>query len=333
MVFLSLPSRKHLIYLLLLYLIFAVYHLSMASFLINSKLQRFSRFLKVMTFLCSQNYRPISILPCLSKVFNKLFYPRLSGFLTKFNILNHHQYGFRPHHSTAMAILELVNNIYEGFENNQYTVGVFVDLKKPFDTVNHEILLDKLNFYSITGIPLTWLTSYLPHRQQYVMVYDHTSSCNSVVCGLPQGSVLGPLLFLYTSMIFFMSPTSSIILFADDTNIFLRHDDLATVATILNVELSHVSSWFNANKLTVHPAKSKFIIFHPRRKQINSSDINIFINNSLITRVQEDKFLGIIIHENLSWKPHISAVCDKVSKVIGVLCKAILTFEYFENFI
>ena len=182
MVFLSLPSRKHLIYLLLLYPIFAIYHLSMASFLINSKLQRFTRFLKVMTFLCSQNYRPISILSCLSKVFNKLFYPRLSGFLTKFNILNHHQYGFRPHHSTAMAILELVNNIYEGFENNQYTVGVFVDLKKPFDTVNHEILLDKLNFYSITGIPLTWLTSYLPHRQQYVMVYDHTSSCNSVVC-------------------------------------------------------------------------------------------------------------------------------------------------------
>ena len=133
------------------------------------------------------NYRPISILPCLSKVFEKLFYLRLSGFLTKFNILNHHQYGFRPHHSTAMAILELVNNIYEGFENNQYTVRVFIDLKKAFDTVNHEILLDKLNFYGIRGIPLTSLTSYLSHRQQCVMVHDHTSSYNSVVCGVPQG--------------------------------------------------------------------------------------------------------------------------------------------------
>ena len=121
---------------------------------------------------------------------------------------------------------------------------------------------------------------------------------------------------------FHVSNLLSIILFADDTNIFLRHNDLATLATILNEELSHVSSWFNANKLTVHPAKSKFIIFHPRRKQINSSDINIFNNNSFITRVQEDKFLGIIFHENLSWKPHISAVCDKVSKVIGVLCKS-----------
>ena len=144
-----------------------------------------------------------------------------------------------------------------------------------------------------------------------------------VVCGVPLDSVLGPLRFLlFINDLFHVFNLLSIILFADDTNIFLRHNDLVTLATILNVELSHVSSWFNANKLTVHPAKSKFIIFHPRRKQINSSDINIFINNSLITRVQEGKFLGIIIHENLSWKPHISAVCDKVSKVIGVLCKS-----------
>ena len=97
---------------------------------------------------------------------------------------------------------------------------------------------------------------------------------------------------------------------------------MATLVTILNVELARVSFWFSAKKLTVHPDKSKFIIFHPRRKQINLLDINISINNSPITRVQEDKFLGIIIHENLSWKPHISVVCDKVSKIIGVLCKA-----------
>ena len=111
------------------------------------------------------NYRPISILPCLSKVFEKLFYFRLSAFLEKFDILSPHQYGFRPHHSTTMAILEFVNNIYEGFESNEYTIGIFLDLKKAFDTVNHQILIDKLNFYGIRGIPLAWLTSYLDNRQ------------------------------------------------------------------------------------------------------------------------------------------------------------------------
>ena len=112
--------------------------------------------------------------------------------------------------------------------------------------------------------------------------------------------------FFYTSIndLFHVSILLSVIPFAVDTNIFFRQKDLATLANILNVEHSHVSSWFNANKVTVHPAKYKFIIFLPRRKQIHSSDINIFINNSLITCVQEDKFLGVIIHENLSWKPH-----------------------------
>ena len=183
MVFLCLSSKKQLIYLLLLYLIFAIYHFSVVSFLINSKLQRFFQFLKVMILLCFQTIGLFLFCPVFLRSSRNFFYLKLSGFLTKFNILNHYQYGFRPHHSTAMAILELVNNIYEGFENNQYTVGVFIDLKKAFDTVNHEILLDKLNFYGIRGIPLTSLTSYLSHRQQCVMVHDHTSSYNSVVCG------------------------------------------------------------------------------------------------------------------------------------------------------
>ena len=143
---------------------------------------------KSMTLLCSQTIGLFLVSPVFLRSLRNFFTSGYQDF-SKFKILNHHHYGFRPHHSTAMAILELVNNIYGGFENNQYTVGVFIDLKKTVDTVNLEILLDKINFYGIRGIPLTWLTSYLSHRQQCVIVHDHTSAYNTVVCGFPQGSV------------------------------------------------------------------------------------------------------------------------------------------------
>ena len=129
-IFLCLPPEKQLIYLLLLYLIFCNVSFELGVFPDKLKIAKVLPVFNSDDPSLFSNYRPISILPCLSKVFEKLFYLRLSGFLPKFDILNHHQYGFRPHHSTAMAILELVNNIYEGFENNQYTAGVFIDLKE-----------------------------------------------------------------------------------------------------------------------------------------------------------------------------------------------------------
>lgn len=132
------------------------------------------------------------------------------------------------------------------------------------------------------------------------MVNGHVSSNKTVKCGVPQGSVLGPLLFLlYINDIFHSSTYLSFILFADDTNIFFRHKDLATLENIVDQELSHVFSWFNANKLTIHPDKSKCIIFRPQRKQIDLSKVNIYINNTPVTRVEKYTFFGIIIHENL----------------------------------
>ena len=269
------------------------------------------------------NYRPISILSCLSKILEKLVHSRLSKFLTKFEILNHQQYGFRQHHSTYMAVLDLVSKIFQGFEKNEFTIGIFVDLKKAFDTVDHSVLIDKLDFYGIRGIPLAWFASYLSNRKQFVQIDTISSITQPIKCGVPQGSVLGPLLFiLYINDLFHSSSFLSFILFADDTNIFFSHKDINTLFDTVNTELNTVSSWFNANKLTLHPDKTKFILFFPPRKKISETNIRISINGNNISRVSNTKFLGVIINENLCWKPHITSICSKASKIIGIFCKA-----------
>ena len=214
------------------------------------------------------NFRPISILPCFSKILEKVMYKRFMDFLYKFQIINHHQYGFRKNHSTFMAILELVNGIYHGFENNMLTVGVFLDLKKAFDTVNHDILIDKMSFYGFRGNALSWIKSYLGERSQYVEINNVQSSPKTIKCGVPQGSVLGPLLFLvFINDIFNTSNCLSFILFADDTNIFYSDKNINSLINTLNHELVKVASWLRANKLTLHPDKTKFILFHPGRKK------------------------------------------------------------------
>ena len=142
------------------------------------------------------NYRPISILPCFSKILESAMHRRLMDYLTKHSILNNHQYGFRKKHSTFMAILELTNKIFDSFEKNELTIGIFIDLKKAFDTVNHSILLDKLNFYGIRGTPFNWMHSYLLSRSQYVQIDSWKSPLLPIKCGVPRGSVLRPLLFL-----------------------------------------------------------------------------------------------------------------------------------------
>ena len=271
------------------------------------------------------NYRPISILPCISKIYEKVVYNRLLAYVNKNNILSKNQYGFRNKHSTATAIVDFNEKLSSAIDSGFYTIGIFLDLAKAFDTINHEILLKKLEHYGIRGVPLKWFESYLTNRKQFVQYYNAKSKLHQINCGVPQGSILGPLLFLlYINDICSSSDKLSFTLFADDTNLFYKSKTLDDLTNITNSELTKISLWLKTNKLSLNVKKTNYILF-TNRKKIPYDLTNIKIDNNEIIRVNETKFLGIIIDSHLKWKPQIRYVASKISKNIGIISK----LQYF----
>ena len=196
------------------------------------------------------NYSHVSLLPQFSIFLERVFHKRLMSFLDKKQILYKSQYGFRKNMYTSLAILDLVEDITNATDDCKSTVGVFIDLKKAFDTVDHNILIKKLEHYGIRGLANKWACSYLENRSQYVCINDSNSDCMKVSCGVPQGSILGPALFiLYVNDMCNVSSVVKSILFADDTNLFLVGDDLKEMCETMSFELDKMSRWFQANKL------------------------------------------------------------------------------------
>ena len=189
-------------------------------------------------------------------------YIRTSQFLHKHNILSDSQYGFREKHSTSHAILQLIHNISIGHEHSLHTVGIFLDLSKAFDTINHDILLDKLFHYGIRGIALDWFKNYLTYRKQFVDIEGKHSVLRELNCGVPQGSLLGPLLFsIYINDFDKSSDLFSFILFADDLNLFISHNDIEVLFNIVNSELTCIANWIKANKLSLNIQKTNYMLF------------------------------------------------------------------------
>ena len=208
------------------------------------------------------NYRPISVLPCFSKLLECIVYNRLYKFLVENNILYQKQFGFQNAHSTEPAILQLVNQITEAFSQGKYTLGVSLDFSKAFDTVNHNILLEKLKAYGIQSENLKWFRSYLSKRKQFILYEDFKTEMKIVKCGVPQGSILGPLLFLiFVNDLNNSTKVLDPVLFADDTNIFCSDNNIRTLFETANQELSQINDWFLANKLSLNVGNKKYFIF------------------------------------------------------------------------
>ena len=265
------------------------------------------------------NYRPISLLTCLSKVLEKLVFIRTTKFINMHNLFYPLQFGFREKHNTTHALLTMINKIANGIDAYEHTVGVFLDFSKAFDTINHDILLYKLDYYGIRGIALEWFRNYLSNRQQYVSIANANSTTKLISCGVPQGSILGPLLFLvYINDFCKSSNTLSFILFADDSNIFFSHKDPKYLLDTINQELRQVSEWIKSNKLSLNLQTTNYMLFS---NIIDELPGNIVFENNNIQRVLSTKFLGITIDDKLSWKEHTDNICKIISRNIGIINK------------
>ena len=210
----------------------------------------------------TSNYRPISLLSIFDKLLEKLMAARLNNFLEKNNILYKYQFGFRKNYSTVLAVIDVVEDILEHLDQQDIGIGIYLDLKKAFDTVDHDILLYKLYNYGIRGVVHDWFKSYLCNRQQFTAIQNNVSKCESVTCGVPQGSVLGSILFLiYVNDIYKALPNERIKLFADDTNSFLFEKNGKSLYEKAAKCLNKLNQWYFANKLTLNLTKTCYTVF------------------------------------------------------------------------
>ncbi|XP_057310678.1 uncharacterized protein LOC130648640 [Hydractinia symbiolongicarpus] len=267
------------------------------------------------------NYRPISLLSNIDKIYEKIIYKRVYGFLEANNALYKHQFGFRKNYSTSQTLLNISQKIMDALDKGNYACGVFIDLQKAFDTVDHEILLKKLFHYGIRGTPLSLFKSYLTGRQQFVSINGNISTSNLIRHGVPQGSVLGPLLFLiYINDLHCSINFSLVHHFADDTNLLNFSKSLKQLAKQMNFDLKLLCHWLNANKISLNASKTEYIVFKHTRKPLNY-DFRLFINGKRLIPSNCIKYLGVLLDSDLSWKSQINDTVAKLKRANGALAK------------
>ena len=271
--------------------------------------------------LLLSNYRPISLLSNINKIFEKLVYSRLSSFLNLHNCIYDLQFGFRAKHSTNHALFSLTEMIRNALDNGNFACGIFIDLQKAFDTVDHQILLKKLEHYGIRGIANNWFRSYLTNRKQFVSINGCNSTSQLMKYGVPQGSVLGPLLFLiYINDLNKAIKFCTTHHFADDTNLLYVDKSMKKIQKYVNLDLKFLCKWLKANRISLNASKTELVIFRDPRKK-SSHELKIKIDGKKLIPSRFVKYLGVSIDCHLTWHVHEMELHSKLTRAIGMLCK------------
>ncbi len=269
------------------------------------------------------NYRPISVLPAISKILERIVHSQLYDHITTYNLLSEAQFGFRKYHSTSTCVLKLLDNVYRNIEQGKLTGVVFLDLKKAFDTVNHSILINKLRSFNVHQNSILWFDNYLKDRKQQVRIKDCRSDSHVVKCGVPQGSILGPLLFIiYINDLEQYLTDCNVNLYADDTALYTSANSHIELLLNLRLELTVVSEWLKANRLTLNIKKTKLVVFGSRQKLSQTPQLKLAINGEQLEQVSQMKYLGVILDHTLTFDAHIDYVFSKSVKKLGILRKS-----------
>ena len=267
------------------------------------------------------NYRPISLLSNLNKILEKLVHARVYKFLEDTQCIYLLQFGFRKKHSTNHALTDITETIRQALDNKKLACGVFVDLQKAFDTVNHDILIAKLDHYGIRGLTNDWFSSYLTNRSQFVSILGYNSSTKPINHGVPQGSVLGPLLFLiYINDLHSAIKKSKVYHFADDTNLLNINASPKKMQKDINLDLKILYKWLLANKISLNCDKTEIIFFH--KPGDSAPELIIKMNGHRIFPSKNLRYLGIYLDETLNGGFHCQTLAKKLKRANGMLCKA-----------
>ena len=268
------------------------------------------------------NYRPISLLPLPGKLLEKIVHKRLSEFLEENNFLTDNQGGFRKGYSTVSTIADLTDDLFKEINMGRTTLAAFIDLKKAFDTVNLDILLTKLCLAGVRGTLMKWCRNYLLDRCQKTVANGHTSEILPITCGVPQGSVLGPLFFLiYVNDLQNVLKKCHVKLYADDTVIYQSGVTGHEAAKILQDDINNFIGWCGENKLTLNVKKTKIMIFASRSRVKKANKVKILINNKPVQIVPTFKYLGLLLDSTLSYNSHIASLIRLISHKMSLLAK------------